>query len=88
VEGYNSLYNKWLNNIEPHDKSGILGDKNKERLEELFNECLYKDMSFFFCDEPYKRTISLEELELDKLPEVVKNNPEKYSKYLYAPKIK
>lgn len=88
VDGYKSLYSKWLRNIEPHDKSGIIGDENKERLEKLFNQCLYEDMNFFFCDNVNKRTILLEELELDKLPEVVKNNPEKYSKYLYVPKIK
>lgn len=82
--GYNSLYSKWLQNIEPHDKSQILGEENKERLKGLFEKCLYEDSHMFFCDIPDKREILLEKLDIDFLPDAVKDNQEKY-KHLLLP---
>jgi hypothetical protein len=84
VKGFNGLYEKWKNNIEPHDKS-CLTDKEKLKLQ--FNQCL-KEKHFFFCDNPDKRAILLEELPLDLLPECVKNDIKKYKKLIFNEKAK
>lgn len=80
VNGFDSIYEKALRNIEPHDKSCL---QNKEILKEEFEECLYKDRHFFFTDNPNKREIPLKELSLDFLPEYVKNNLEKFENLIY-----
>lgn len=71
VNGFETLYSKWINNIEPHDKTFL---KNKDELKKQFNKCLYEDMNFFFCDKPNERTIKFKKLPLDLLPTFVQNN--------------
>jgi beta-1,4-mannosyl-glycoprotein beta-1,4-N-acetylglucosaminyltransferase len=81
--GFSSLYNKWKNNIEPHSKENILGKENKLRLKKQFEKCLYEDKNFFFCDDPQKRQILLEKLDISELPQYVQNNLSKFSHLLF-----
>lgn len=84
-DSFETNWNKWLTRIEPREKIPI---ELKEDYKKLFNKCVFEDKYFFYSDQIYRRDedLKLEELSLDLLPECVKSNPEKYSKYLYVPK--
>lgn len=75
VDGFETMYKKWQNNIEPHNKECL---SNKDLLKERFDKCVLQEQHFFFCDAPDKRQIKMEKLPLDLLPECVKSNQEKY----------
>ena len=79
TNGFDGLYNKWKNNIEPHDKTCL---QDKEKLKEQFKKCLYEDNNFFFCDLPDKREILLEKLDKNLLPDYVKKNEKKFKDLL------
>jgi hypothetical protein len=74
INGFDSLYNKWVTRIEPTDKSHIEGEANKERLREIFNKHILEDKYFLFCDNPSNRSIKMEELDINLLPKYVINN--------------
>lgn len=82
VNGFETLYNKWVTRIEPADKSLILGPENKERLRDIFEELVLKDRYFMFSDDPSNKSIKLETLPLSEMPEYVKLNPQKYKNLL------
>lgn len=79
IDGFDSLYSKWINNIEPHDKSCL---KNKNLLRKQFEKCLYEDDHFFYCDLPNKRDIPLLKLDDSFLPKYIINNRESFEKFL------
>lgn len=79
INGFESLYSKWLNNIEPHDKSCL---SNKALLNEQFNQCVHNESHLFFCDKPLQRNIYLEKLPLENLPKFIKDNEHEYAKYI------
>lgn len=79
INGFDSLYNKWINNIEPHDKSCL---KDKELLKKQFEKCLYQDDHFFYCDLPDRRDIPLSKLDEELLPKYILDNKEIFKKYL------
>jgi beta-1,4-mannosyl-glycoprotein beta-1,4-N-acetylglucosaminyltransferase len=79
INGFDSLYSKWINNIEPHDKSCL---KDKELLNKQFNKCLYEDNYFFYCDMPNKRDIPLLKLDDNLLPKYIIDNQEIFKNLL------
>lgn len=79
VNGFESLYLKWINNIEPHDKSCI---KDKDLLNKQFYKCLNEDSHFFYCDMPNKRDIPLLKLDDNLLPKYIIDNKEIFKNLL------
>lgn len=79
LDEFESIYSKWVNNIEPHDKSCL---RDKILLKSQFEKCLHEDSHFFFCDQPEKREIFLEKLPECDLPLYVTNNAYKFKKLL------
>jgi hypothetical protein len=79
VNGFESLYSKWINNIEPHDKSCL---KDKELLKKQFKKCLYEDNYFFYCDLPNKRDIPLLKLDDHLLPKYIIDNQDIFKNLL------
>lgn len=79
INGFDSLYSKWINNIEPHDKSCL---KDKDLLKKQFEKCLYEDDNFFYCDLPNKRDIPLNRLDDSLLPKYIIDNKESFKNLL------
>jgi len=79
INGFESLYSKWINNIEPHNKSCL---KDKDLLKKQFKKCLFEDRHFFYCDLPEKRDIPLKKLDSDLLPKYIINNQDGFKDLL------
>ena len=74
VNGFDSLYNKWVTRIEPTKKDHLLGEDNINRLRRLFNKIVLQDGYFFFCDDPENRSIKMDQMDIALLPRFVKND--------------
>mgnify|MGYP000900742127 CR=1 FL=1 len=79
---FDGIWNKWLNNIEPHDKSFLYKPGAKEKYRKLFYEAVVKQKRFFYCDDILKYDIKLEILPIEKLPTFMQNNIENYKHLL------
>lgn len=77
VNGFETVYNKILQNIEPHDKSKALG-LGKDRLKQEFEKCVYEDKCFFFTDNWTDRSIKFKNLDIDRLPNYVIDNLDRF----------
>jgi hypothetical protein len=77
VNGFDTVYNKIIDNIEPHNKLAALG-KGKDAIKQEFEKCVFGDKCFFFTDNWNDRSIKFKNLSIDKLPAYVQNNIGKY----------
>ncbi|MEK6884966.1 MAG: hypothetical protein AABY22_35370, partial [Nanoarchaeota archaeon] len=58
--GFNTVFDKALHNIEPHEKTMLLLPNSKETYREIFNQHVLKEKYFLFLDNPSNKSIKLE----------------------------
>lgn len=79
---FDGLWNKWHNNIEPHDKSFLKQPGAKENYKKLFESIVVENKRFFYCDDILRDDIHMEVLPLDKLPIYMQRHLDDYKDLL------
>tara|TARA_R110000796_G_scaffold232637_1_gene351053 strand:- start:1877 stop:2707 length:831 start_codon:yes stop_codon:yes gene_type:complete len=84
IGGFDALWNKWLTRIEPHDKSIFEPDGAKDSFRAAYAQHVLNDKYFMFCDDLPNKSIKLEVMEQNELPEFIRDNPKTFAKYTYV----
>ena len=84
IGGFDALWNKWLTRIEPHDKSIFEPDGAKDSFRAAYAQHVLNDKYFMFCDDLPNKSIKLEVMEQNELPEFIRDNPKTFAEYTYV----